>query len=805
MGAIVMKCPDKEHQKVFNKRNLPVVDVVIDPVLTKALRPHQVEGVKFLYERVMGMRIDDSDESMGAILGDEMGLGKTLQTITLISTLLTQSCYYSPTARTIDRALIVCPLSLVKNWTREFTKWIGNTKINVKGIEASETSVESLVNGRSIQVIVIGYERMRTCVKALADAQPPFGLVVCDEGHRLKSLQAKTTQMFSSFNCPRRIILTGTPIQNDLSEFYAMFDFVAPGLLDSPKVFKRAIEDPIMRSRQRGARQEVIDRGRQLTDSLQQIAGKIMLRRTAELLSGYLPPKHELVVFCSPSKLQLDVYNRILESNFIRDVLGEGGESGAATNHLTLTGVLRKLCNTPELLLKDLGDKEGIEQTVTQSLIENTVDLFPRRTVTNDASLSGKLLCLFKMLKLIRETTSDKVVIVSNFTKTLDILEAICRKSRHSFVRMDGTTRQTDRMRIINDFNRGSQKESFVFLLSSKTGGTGINLIGANRLILVDSDWNPAVDRQAMARIHRDGQKKHCYIYRLLVAGTMDEKIYERQISKLGLSDSMIDSGNAEAVTQGATGKKSASDSFSIEELRDIFRLHLDTPCISHDQLGCSCGGTGVEGAGRKKEDSEEDGDAKEEQSPVEKSFIPASQVAKAQKSESEIDKRAKLATLLDWGHHDFSDVGKLVGQEERGEHGRLVEGDDAAEASRLDEDEGLLVKATKDDVLNMIVEEQKVEMLAELRETVAANNLDIGTSPLQTGERKRNKADLFFSSQSEMAADEDGGDSSDEDKTGEETNGRTHKGRGSILTELDAIAEGREKEVREKGLRAAL
>lgn len=150
------------------------------------------------------------------------------------------------------------------------------------------------------------------------------------------------------------------------------------------------------------------------------------------------------------------------------------------------------------------------------------------------------MICVVKMLRHIRDNTNDKVVLVSNFTATLNILEAICRKQKFTFVRLDGQTKASERSIIINSFNKSEQDSQFIFLLSSKAGGTGINLIGANRLILFDSDWNPATDRQAMARIHRDGQKKTCYIYRMVIPGTMDEKIYQRQISKLSLSDAMV-------------------------------------------------------------------------------------------------------------------------------------------------------------------------------------------------------------------------------------------------------------------------
>ncbi|PWN48636.1 hypothetical protein IE53DRAFT_389144 [Violaceomyces palustris] len=641
-GAIVMKRPELWHQKLHNRHGREVVDVVIDPQVAASLRPHQVEGVKFLYERVMGMH-SDGEKGQGCILADEMGLGKTLQTITLVLTLLKQNCYYTPQSQTIERALIVCPLSLVKNWKREFRKWIGANSLGIMCIDGEgrgKEDVERFVRSKQYQVLVIGYEKMRSCIKTLKEAQPPIGLIVCDEGHRLKSRDAKTTKMFDDLRTPRRVILSGTPIQNDLSEFYSMLDFVSPGLLGEYSVFKKLFEDPIMKSRAQHCSKSVREIGESRSTALVKVTHDIILRRTAEILNSYLKPKHEMVVFCSPTKLQLDIYRHFLGSKSVREVLAGGAGSG-----LLQISVLRKLCNSPELLLKDLTGQDS----ATKSLLGDALSLFPSRNIAYDACFSGKFICALKLLSEIHKHTKDKVVFVSNFTTTLDIMERILRKRRYTYVRLDGKTKQEERMDIVNDFNRGSQNSSFVFLLSARSGGVGLNLIGANRLVLFDSDWNPSTDQQAMARIHRDGQTKPCYIYRMLLTGTMDEKIYQRQLSKIGLSDSLMNNG-------GGSTSKTSSDTFTQEELKDIFTLHTDTPCLSHRQLGCTCRGKG-EGCDAAQEVKERscikniqdyEGDSSEDEMP---GFVPASQhVAKSIDSMAR-DKRAKLAALHDWSH----------------------------------------------------------------------------------------------------------------------------------------------------------
>lgn len=265
-GAVVMKRPSLKHQQIFG-RGLPVVDVVLDPELSRILRPHQIEGVKFMYEAVTGMTSVDNGHAstgQGAILADEMGLGKTLQTIALIMTLLRQSCYFSSvTTGMVEKVLIVCPLTLVVNWKREFRKWVGRSSVGLLAVEGDGRSeVERFVSGRQYQVLILGYERLRNCVSELAKALPAIGLVVCDEGHRLKSKDTKTTKCFDLLPTRRRLLLTGTPIQNDLREFYTMVDFVYPGLFDQYAVFKRIFEDPIMRSRLQHCSEEALKLGR---------------------------------------------------------------------------------------------------------------------------------------------------------------------------------------------------------------------------------------------------------------------------------------------------------------------------------------------------------------------------------------------------------------------------------------------------------------------------------------------------------------------------------------------------------------
>ncbi|KPP60515.1 DNA repair and recombination protein RAD54B-like [Scleropages formosus] len=574
-GALVMPRPTENHQWTFNQGGLPVVDVVVDPHLTSRLRPHQREGVLFLYECVMGMR---ATRRHGAILADEMGLGKTLQCITLVWTLLRQGPYGShPVAR---RALVVTPGSLVKNWAAEFNKWLGKERIGVFTVD-QDHRVEEFLSSPRFTVLVISYEMLLRSVEQVSRVE--FGLVVCDEGHRLKNSNIKTSTALSSLACNRRIILTGTPVQNDLQEFYAIIEFVNPGVLGSPSAYRKVYEEPIVRSRQPSATEEEKRLGEERAAELNCLTGLFILRRTQEIINRYLPPKLEWIVFCRPSQLQLEVYRKLLTHRVVRACL-----QGALENspHLVCIGALKKLCNHPSLLYATVQEKgDSIAQDPSEStLYQGLEELFPEGYSAGGfhTAHSGKLLVLCDLLAAVKEfSPSDRVVLVSNYTQTLDLLQDLCGHLGYSFCRLDGQTPVAQRQRLVDRFNNRYSTD-FVFLLSSKAGGVGLNLVGASHLILYDIDWNPANDIQAMARVWRDGQRKTVHIYRLLTTGTIEEKIYQRQVSKQGLSGAVVDS-----------SKRAEHSSFPAEELKDLFTLHEGSECVTHDLLGCCCTGDG--------------------------------------------------------------------------------------------------------------------------------------------------------------------------------------------------------------------
>ncbi|KAK9323582.1 P-loop containing nucleoside triphosphate hydrolase protein [Lipomyces orientalis] len=556
----------------INKREQerPKVAVVIDPKLAKVLRPHQVEGVKFLYKCTTGL-VDP--KACGCIMADEMGLGKTLQCITLMWTLLRQS----PEAGkpTIEKCIIACPSSLVKNWANELVKWLGKDALNPFAVDGKASKAEltrqlrqwAIAEGRQAAVrpvLIVSYETLRMNVSELRNTK--IGLMLCDEGHRLKNNESLTFTALDSLNVQRRVILSGTPIQNDLSEYFALLNFANPGLLGTRTEFRKNYEISILKGRDADATDKDREQGDQKLGELATLVNRFIIRRTNDILSKYLPVKYEHVVFCKLSPFQEALYNHFITSPEIKKLL-----RGAESQPLKAIGLLKKLCNHPDLLnLPE--DVEGSEQLFPADYVPKESRASRDREI--NTLLSGKMQVLERMLARICRDTNDKIVLISNYTQTLDVIEKFCRSRRYGTLRLDGTMNVNKRQKLVDRFN-DPEGDELVFLLSSKAGGCGINLIGANRLVLFDPDWNPAADQQALARVWRDGQKKDCFVYRFIASGTIEEKIFQRQSHKQSLSSCVVD--EAQDVERH----------FSLDGLRQLFSFTPDAISDTHTTFRC--------------------------------------------------------------------------------------------------------------------------------------------------------------------------------------------------------------------------
>lgn len=624
--ALVMPRPKQCSQwnltKNLNDRdNCPIVDVVVDPRVSTKLRRHQREGVVFLYECVMGMRISSS---CGAILADDMGLGKTLQCIALIWTLHKQGPYGGvPVAK---KTLIVTPSSLVKNWKKEFHLWLGKNALNIFTAEGRD-QIQEYARMPTSPVLILSYELLLRCHEMLDKI--PFDLIICDEGHRLKNATTKTATLLSSLSIDRRIVLTGTPLQNDLQEFHAIVEFCNPGFLGTSSAFKRQYCDPIVVSRQPGATDLEKDIGEERAADLSSLTNLFVLRRTQEVNNEYLPPKMEFVIFCRPTALQLNLYKSLICSGMFDSCLSQLTDGAL---HLSCIMALRKVCNHPALLHSSARDESHLPSDLHRedfSLLD-TSSLYPPNYMQHiPLEDSGKMQVLSEMLSALN--AGEKIVLVSAFTKTLDLFEEMCSRKDLKWLRLDGSTASAKRQELVDRFNNAALNDT-VFLLSLKAGGVGLNLNGASKIVLYDVDWNPANDLQAMARIWRDGQKNTAHIYRLLTTGTIEEKIFQRQVMKQGLSGAVIDS------------KCRKNVHFSVTELKKLFSLNEGTSCETHELIGCRCEGDG------------------QRQSTPSQTKSRSCQLTTGKTDIS--NKNLTMDDLLSWRHYDADHVADIDGDE---------------------------------------------------------------------------------------------------------------------------------------------
>ncbi|XP_068321911.1 protein CHROMATIN REMODELING 25 [Pyrus communis] len=557
-----------------------MVQIVVDPVLVRFLRPHQREGVQFMFECVSGL--NSASNIYGCILADDMGLGKTLQSITLLYTLLCQGFDGKPM---VKKAIIVTPTSLVSNWEAEIKKWVGE-RVNL--IALCESTRDDVVSGidrftsphRHVQVLIVSYETFRMHSAKFSQSES-CDLLICDEAHRLKNDQTMTNRALAALSCKRRILLSGTPMQNDLEEFFAMVNFTNPGILGDAAYFRRYYEAPIICGREPNAsekeRKLSVERSAELSGTVNQF----ILRRTNALLSNHLPPKIIEVVCCKLTPLQIDIYNHFIHSKNVKRAISEDTKQSKILAYIT---ALKKLCNHPKLIYDTI--RSGSPGT---SGFEDCIRFFPPDMFSGRSGswtggdgawveLSGKMHVLARLLAHLRKKTDDRIVLVSNYTQTLDLFAQLCRERRYPYLRLDGTTSISKRQKLVNHFNDPS-KDEFVFLLSSKAGGCGLNLIGGNRLVLFDPDWNPANDKQAAARVWRDGQKKRVYIYRFLSTGTIEEKVYQRQMSKEGLQKVIQH--------EQTDNPKAQGNLLSTEDLRDLFTFHENVRSDVHEKMNC--------------------------------------------------------------------------------------------------------------------------------------------------------------------------------------------------------------------------
>ena len=469
------------------------------------MRDYQVAGLNWL--------ISLHENGISGILADEMGLGKTLQTIAFLGYLRFVCNIKGP-------HLITVPKSTLDNWHREFKRWI--PEVNVLILQGAKDERHELIKERVVDekfdVLITSYEmilREKSVLKKFA-----WEYIIVDEAHRIKNEESSLAQIIREFNSRNRLLITGTPLQNNLHELWALLNFLLPDVFGEAEAFDTWF------SSQTSDSDSVVQQ-------LHKVLRPFLLRRVKAEVEKSLLPKKEINLYVGMAEMQVRWYQKILEKD-IDAVNGAGGKRESKTRLLNIVMQLRKCCNHPYLFD---GAEPGPPYTTDEHLVDN----------------AGKMLILDKILLRMKEQGS-RVLIFSQMSRVLDILEDYCVFRGHKYCRIDGSTAHEDRISGIDEYNKpGSEK--FVFLLTTRAGGLGINLTSADVVILYDSDWNPQADLQAMDRAHRIGQTKQVYVYRFITENAIEEKVLERAAQKLRLDQLVIQQGRAQQQAKAAASK----------------------------------------------------------------------------------------------------------------------------------------------------------------------------------------------------------------------------------------------------------
>uniref|UniRef100_A0A663EHK8 DNA excision repair protein ERCC-6-like n=1 Tax=Aquila chrysaetos chrysaetos TaxID=223781 RepID=A0A663EHK8_AQUCH len=521
-----------------------------------------------------------------------MGLGKTIQVIAFLSGMFD--------AELIRHVLLIMPTTLVSSWLVEFARWTPGLRVKeFHGNSKTERTRNLERVQRKNGIVITSYQMLINNWKQLASSceqEFVWDYVILDEAHKIKCPSNKTTKCVYAIPAKHRLLLTGTPVQNNLREMWSLFDFACQGsLLGTAKTFKMEYENPITRAREKDATQGEKALGLKISENLMTIIKPYFLRRTKDDIKNNradkpdaplpkdpsensapvmpsLTRKNDFVVWVYLAPVQEEIYRSFLSLDHVKEVLM------TTRSPLAELTVLKKLCDHPRLLSARACIQLGLEEqeyseqdhgTEAGTLsCANKIDHLSDETLIQE---SGKMLFLTGLLERLREE-GHRTLVFSQSRKMLDIIERVLSRRHFKIMRIDGTvTHLTEREKRINAFQ--CNKDYSVFLLTTQVGGVGITLTAASRVVIFDPSWNPATDAQAVDRAYRIGQKENVVIYRLITCGTVEEKIYRRQVFK----DSLI--------RQTTGDKKNPFRYFSKQELRELFTLEDTRTSATQIQL----------------------------------------------------------------------------------------------------------------------------------------------------------------------------------------------------------------------------
>ena len=472
------------------------------------LKSYQIKGLQWLVSLYVN--------NLNGILADEMGLGKTIQTIALL-------CYIMEKKHNEGPFLIIAPLATISNWVIEFDRWAPGIKIVVyKGAPAERRQLANQIKQEKhkYNAVLTTYEYIMKDKYNLNKVTWQY--IIVDEGHRMKNYKSKFTQTLGTqFNSVYRLLLTGTPLQNNLSELWALLNFLLPKIFNSCEDFEKWFNQPFS-SKLPGEKNTELTEEQELLiiNRLHHILLPFLLRREKREVEKELPSKTEYVIKLQMSEWQKIVYQQIKEQGLLADDPSTGRLGKKALMNTMMQ--LRKICNHPYLFID-----------YNNEMLENISDWIYKS--------SGKFEFLDRIIpKLLY--FKHKILIFSQMTQLLNILERYFMFRGIKCLRLDGATKAEERGRQIELFS-DNNNDYMIFILSTRAGGLGLNLQAADTVIIFDSDWNPQMDIQAQDRAHRIGQKHEVKVFRLISKKTIEEGILEKAAFKKNMDEKVIRAG----------------------------------------------------------------------------------------------------------------------------------------------------------------------------------------------------------------------------------------------------------------------
>nr|KJB33147.1 hypothetical protein B456_006G257000 [Gossypium raimondii] len=472
------------------------------------LREYQMNGLRWL--------VSLYNNHLNGILADEMGLGKTVQVISLI-------CYLMETKNDRGPFLVVVPSSVLPGWETEINFWAPDLrKIVYSGPpeERRKLFKERIVH-QKFNVLLTTYEYLMNKHDRPKLSKIHWHYIIIDEGHRIKNASCKLNADLKHYQSSHRLLLTGTPLQNNLEELWALLNFLLPNIFNSSEDFSQWFNKPFESNGDNSADEALLSEEENLLiiNRLHQVLRPFVLRRLKHKVENELPEKIERLVRCEASAYQKLLMKRIEEN------LGAIGNSKARSVHNSVME-LRNICNHPYL---------------SHLHVEEVDSLIPQHYLPPIIRLCGKLEMLDRILPKLK-ATDHRVLFFSTMTRLLDVMEDYLTFKQYRYLRLDGHTAGNDRGALIDKFNQ-QDSPFFIFLLSIRAGGVGVNLQAADTVIIFDTDWNPQVDLQAQARAHRLGQKKDVLVLRFETVQTVEEQVRASAEHKLGVANQSITAG----------------------------------------------------------------------------------------------------------------------------------------------------------------------------------------------------------------------------------------------------------------------